>query len=94
MEELIRAIGALLVVLAAILGLGYALRRYASGRANAIGERSDLSILEWRGLDSRRKLAVIRWDGREHLLCLGPSGDSVIASRTVETKADSQGNET
>lgn len=81
MEELLRAFAALLVVLAAILGLAYVLRRIAAGRISADGRTSDLGVVEWRGLDARRKLAVIRWDGKEHLLCLGPAGDCVIASR-------------
>jgi hypothetical protein len=29
----------------------------------------------------RRKLAVVRWGEKEHLLCLAPTGDTVIASR-------------
>ena len=66
MEDMIRAIAALLVVLAAILGLGYALRRFSAGRINAEGRASDLRVLEWRGLDARRKLVVVRWDDREH----------------------------
>ena len=41
----------------------------------------DLKVLEWRSLDMRRKLAVVRWGDREHLLCLAPTGDMVVASR-------------
>lgn len=88
MEDMLRAVAALSVVLAAILGLGYALRRFSSGRVNAEGRASDLKVLEWRGLDARRKLAVIQWDGREHLLCLGPTGDCVVASRKASDAPD------
>ena len=83
MEDMIRAIAALLVVLAAILGLGYALRRFSAGRINAEGRASDRRVLEWRGLDARRKLVVVRWDDREHLLCLSPAGDCVVSSRNA-----------
>jgi flagellar protein FliO/FliZ len=78
----LRAIGALILVLGILLGLAWAVRRYGG----AIGLRpgtapSDLRVVEWKTLDMRRKLAVVRWDGREHLLCLGPTGDLVVAQR-------------
>ncbi len=88
MDELLRAFAALLVVLAAILGLAYMMRRLAAGRISADGRQSDLGIVEWRGLDARRKLAVIRWDGREHLMCLGPSNDCVLASRPAPDQTE------
>ena len=90
MEEILRAISALLIVLAAILAMGWALRKYSEGQARAVGTPSDLRVLEWRGLDSRRKLAVVLWDNREHLLCLGPAGDQLIASRQANPPASPQ----
>ena len=93
MEDMIRAIAALSVVLAAILGLGYALRRFSNGKMSLEGRQSDLRVLEWRGLDARRKLAVVQWDGREHLLCLGPAGDCLIASRTPPVPDAPEGDE-
>ncbi len=81
MEELIRATAALIFVLSIILGMGWAARRYSNSRANVINNKSDLRIVEWRGMDSRRKLAVVHWDGREHLLCLSQTDQCVVASR-------------
>ena len=81
MEDLIRPFAALLIVVGAIFGLAWVLRRLSSGRAGASRRLSDLRVVEWRGLDARRKLAVVRWDGREHLLCLGPAGDTLLSSR-------------
>jgi flagellar protein FliO/FliZ len=80
--DALRASGALLLTLALLLGGAWALRRFGSRYLTAGRPRvSDLGVIEWKALDARRRLAVIRWDGREHLLCLGPAGDAVIASR-------------
>ncbi len=91
MEELLRATAALFVVLGLILGLTYMLRRYGRSALGVDGRRSDLRIVEWRGMDSRRKLAVIRWDDREHLVCLGPNGDCHIATRDAPLAEEPSG---
>lgn len=79
----LRALAALAIVLGLILGAAWAYRRFG-GRLSAPGAApSDLRVVEWRTLDVRRKLAVVRWDGREHLLCLGPTGDMRIADRAA-----------
>lgn len=80
--DALRAAGALILVLGIILGLAWLLRRYGG----SIGVRagiapSDLRVVEWKTMDVRRKLAVVRWDGRDHLLVLGPAGDCVVAQR-------------
>jgi flagellar protein FliO/FliZ len=82
--DALRAAGALILVLGIILGLAWLLRRYGGSIGLKAGQpASDLRIVEWKTIDVRRKLAVIRWDGREHLLVLGPAGDCVIAHRTA-----------
>ena len=91
MEELIRATAALIFVLSIILGMGWAFRRYANQRANLTNTTSDLRIVEWRGMDARRKLAVVHWDGREHLLCLSQTDQCVVASR--DAPSPSQGDQ-
>ncbi|MDZ4761611.1 MAG: flagellar biosynthetic protein FliO [Alphaproteobacteria bacterium] len=80
--DALRAAGALILVLGLILGLTWLLRRYGKSLGVRAGVTpSDLRVVEWKTLDVRRKLAVIRWDGRDHLLCLGPAGDCVVAER-------------
>lgn len=79
--DALRAIGALLLVVGLILGLAWAGRRYGSRLGMTPARESDLKVVEWRTLDVRRKLAVVRWGAREHLLCLGPAGDVLVASR-------------
>jgi flagellar protein FliO/FliZ len=82
--DALRAAGALILVLGIILGLAWLLRRYGGSIGLKAGAAaSDLRIVEWKTIDVRRKLAVIRWDGREHLLVLSPAGDCVIAHRAA-----------
>ena len=89
--DALRAIGALALVLGILLGFAWLLRKYGSSMGIKIGqEASDLRVVEWRSLDMRRKLAVVRWDGRDHLLCLGPAGDIVVANRAAPPPAEKQ----
>lgn len=86
--DALRAAGALILVLGILLGFAWLLRRYGSSIGLKTGQKaSDLSVVEWRTLDMRRKLAVIRWDGRDHLLCLGPVNDLLIAQRPTPPAA-------
>jgi len=80
--DALRALGALILVLGILLGSAWLLRRYGGSIGLRAGiAPSDLRVVEWKSLDMRRKLAVVRWDGREHLLCLGPAGDMLSAER-------------
>jgi flagellar protein FliO/FliZ len=82
----LKAIAALAFVVGILLGFAWLLRKYGSSIGLKIGQTvSDLQVVEWRALDMRRKLAVVRWDGREHLLVLGPTGDILVANRTAPT---------
>jgi flagellar protein FliO/FliZ len=75
---------ALAFVLGILLGFAWLLRKYGSTLGIKVGqEASDLRVVEWRSLDMRRKLAVVRWDGRDHLLVLGPTNDLLVATRTA-----------
>ncbi len=73
----IRFMFALILVLALIGGLTWAARRFGFGgqlTPNA-GKSPRLAVVEVRTLDSRRKLVLLRRDGCEHLVLLGPSQD-------------------
>jgi flagellar protein FliO/FliZ len=88
--DALRALGALLLVIGLLVGGLWVLRRFSGQLGVKPGATpSDLRVLEWRPIDPRRKLAVIRWDGRDHLLCLGPTGDCVVASRDAPAEAAS-----
>lgn len=79
--DALRAIGALILVIGLMLGFAWAGRRYGGQLGMRPARESDLRIVEWKTLDVRRKLAVVRWGDEEHLLCLGPAGDCVVARR-------------
>ena len=73
---------ALALVLALILGLAWAAKRFGLGGALArtlpSGSERRLSLVEVLTLDARRKLILIKRDDREHLLLLGVNNDIVI----------------
>lgn len=80
--SILKAIAALAFVLGILLGGAWLLRKYGQRLGIKAGvASSDLRVVEWRSLDLRRKLAVVRWGGREHLICLAPTGDTLLGTR-------------
>jgi flagellar protein FliO/FliZ len=79
---------ALLFVLALILMLAYAAKRFglmARVTVNSTKTKDKrLNIVEILPVDARRKLMLIRRDGVEHLIMLGHERDIVI-ERNIET---------
>ncbi|HYE01487.1 MAG TPA: flagellar biosynthetic protein FliO [Alphaproteobacteria bacterium] len=73
-----------LLALAAVIGLmlvaAWVVRRLHPGFAapRARGARRRLSIVEVLPLDARRRLVLVRRDGTEHLLLLGPERDLLV----------------
>ena len=82
MAAYLRFVAALILVVGLILATAWAMRRYGfqMGRSLAGAGRGPrrLSVVETLGLDPKRRLMLVRCDGREHLLLLGPSGDLVL----------------
>lgn len=82
-EQFIRLIGALVMVLALMGGLLLVLRRINTGAMISIsskisGQKRRLQVMEMTALDARRRLVLIRRDDREHLVILGPTGETVV----------------
>ncbi|MFQ5564304.1 MAG: FliO/MopB family protein [Parvularculaceae bacterium] len=76
-----RIVFALLAVLG-LIGLAAALARKA-GLAQAgfsLTRRKRLTVMESLALDARRRLVIVRCDDKEHLIVLGPAGETVVAS--------------
>ncbi|MBC7768320.1 MAG: flagellar biosynthetic protein FliO [Phycisphaerales bacterium] len=48
-----------------------------------------LKLSESLMLDPRRRLVLVRCDGREHLILLGPSGDIVVSEMAAAEQAES-----
>lgn len=84
---LLRTLGSLSVVLG-LLGLAlWAVKRFNLRLPGAVGlrgaSRRRIEVIERLGLDGKRALTLIRLDGREHLLLLGPDGPLLIESGIV-----------
>ena len=82
LESYIRFIAALGTVLALIGGSAWLLKRYGFERTprrkKHHGRR--LQILETKAIDTRHRLVLLSRDKIEHLVILGPAGESVIES--------------
>lgn len=79
--EILRAIFSLIAVLGLIGISALVLKqfRHLAASGGVIRERR-LSIVETLGVDARRKLAIIRCDGREHLVLLSAASETIIDS--------------
>ena len=73
-----RAVFALLATLALIGLVAYGARRLNMLQGVVRGPRR-LKITESLMIDPRRRLIVVRFDDREHLILLSPAGDRVVA---------------
>ncbi len=80
-ESLLR-FGLALVLVIGLIGLAaWAARRFGlAGPAMLRGRARRLAVIESTGIDAKRRLVLVRRDGTEHLLLLGPAGDVVIES--------------
>jgi len=77
-----RAVFALVATLAMIGLVAYGARRLGMIQPGTQGPRR-LKVLESLMLDPRRRLVVVRFDDREHLLLLSPAGDRAITDVAV-----------
>lgn len=73
-----------ILALAFVLGLigltAWAYRRFATGHftRRLTSRTARLDIVEVRPVDARRRLVLVRRDATEHLLLLGPAGETVV----------------
>lgn len=74
-----RALFALIATLALIGALAYGARRFGMLAPGGQGAKR-LKLTESLMLDPRRRLVIVRCDGREHLLLLSPAGDLLVAA--------------
>ena len=81
-EGYLRFAAALALVLGLIGLAAWAARRLGfAGRLNiGAGRDRRLAAVEATALDPKRRLVLVRRDGIEHLLLLGPAGDVVVES--------------
>jgi flagellar protein FliO/FliZ len=75
----IKALSAFVFVISFMLLLAWGIRK--AGFSNSVmltGARRRLKIVEFLSLDHRRKLVLVRRDNKDHLLVLGPNGETVV----------------
>ena len=70
---------AFIFVLALMGGLALILKKLGLDHGGSFaGNNKRLKLIETTPIDAKRKLALIEQDSKQHLLLLGPSGDTVI----------------
>lgn len=87
---LLRMLGGLAVVLGLLAGVLWVVRRYdikLPGRI-AAGPLRRIEMIERLPLDGRRSVALIRRDGREHLILLAPEGPLIVEKNIVRDQVD------
>lgn len=87
---LLRTLGALALVLGLLTGSLWVVRRYGirlPGRISSGGPRR-LEVVERAALDGRRSVALLRRDGREHLILLSPEGHVLLEAGIVQDETD------
>lgn len=75
---LAKFVSAFVFVIALMLLLSWAMKRLNWTGALAAAGRRRLKVVEFMPLDHRRRLVLVRRDDREHLLLLGPQGETVV----------------
>jgi flagellar protein FliO/FliZ len=76
---LLKFASAFVFVIALMLMVSWLVKR--AGLAGALlpgANKRRLKVVEFMPLDHRRRLVLIRRDDREHLLLLGPQGETVV----------------
>lgn len=80
---LLRTVGALALVLGALAALPWAVRRFDLKLPGRPATRGRLALVERLALDPKRALLLVRRDGHEHLLLVGPEGAVTIETAIV-----------
>lgn len=84
---LLKAVCSFILVLG-LMGLtAWAFKRSGlAGKMQSASANRRLRVVETLAVDSRRRLMLVKRDDREHLLLLGPSGETVVETDIKEQK--------
>lgn len=75
----LKAVAAFAFVMGLMYLLSYALRRFGiAGQGMLTGAKRRLRVVEYLPLDAKHRLVLIRRDQKEHLIVLGPAGETVV----------------
>ncbi|MBL4837343.1 MAG: FliO/MopB family protein [Kordiimonadaceae bacterium] len=80
------ALSALLFVLAVLGLLAWAAKRFGMvpGQPRVRLGQKKITIVESRILDSRNRLVMVEWNGKEYLLATNPAGVTPISEQTPD----------
>ncbi len=84
--DVAKMIAALVATLALIGGAAWVARRFGMIDLAKPNAERRLKVVESLMLDPRRRLVLVRFGEREHLLLLGPGGDRPVASCAVKAE--------
>lgn len=73
-----RILLALIAVLAMIGATAWIARKVGISQSGGAVRRRRMQIAETLFLDPRRRAVILKCDGREHLVILGPAGETVV----------------
>lgn len=87
--SLVKFFAAFVFVIALMLAVAWLVKRAGfAGPMLRTGQKRRLAVLESQAIDHRRRLVLVRRDGREHLLLLGPDHALVVEGGIVPPAAD------
>ncbi len=78
-----RAVFALLATLALIVGAAYLARRLGMLQPGGPGVKR-MRVTETLLIDTRRRMVIVRVDDREHVMLLGPAGDTLVSDMAAK----------
>lgn len=77
--QLLKFVASLGFVLALMMGLGIIMRRVnANAGLGLANQKRRLKMVEALSLSPRHRMILVRRDGVEHLVILGPAGETVV----------------
>jgi flagellar protein FliO/FliZ len=86
--DYIKFLAALILVLGLMGGLALILKKFNVGGAGIVpADKRRLKVIEALSLDPRRKAVLLSRDGVEHLVILGPTGETVVETNIKKTDA-------
>jgi flagellar protein FliO/FliZ len=76
---LLKCVFAFAFVMGLMYLLSWGMRKLGvAGQAMLPGGKRRMKIVEFLSLDHRRRLVLVRCDDKEHLIVLGPQGETVV----------------
>ena len=85
----IKFLSGFVFVIALMLFLSWALKK-AGAVSNVLKSERRLKVVEALPIDHKHRLVLVRRDGREHLLVLGPDSQTVVETGIVAENDDGQ----